>query len=1162
MDYLNSLVNLALGRSVMAGHLETTKKPNPLTYPRSSEAFSRELFKNPTSEYRGCPLWAWNTKLEKKQLLRQIDNFAEMGMGGFHMHVRTGLDTEYLGTEFMDIVLACVEYAESKNMLACLYDDDRWPSGSAGGKVIKQNPEHKGKHILFTPHPYGTVDLGGDQSPSSARASRSENGFLLATYDVTLDENGCLKSSRILKKGETGSNIWYAYMETNPNSPWFNDQTYVDSLSPQAISSFIKSTHEVYKDKIGDKFGASVPCIFTDEPQFATKTQLSSPLAKNDCFLPWTGDLPVTFNKQYDEDIVANLPQLFWNLPYGSPSLVRHQFHDHVSERFVTAFMDQLSSWCRKNNLMLNGHMMEEPTLYSQTTALGEAMRCYRNQEMPGMDLLVDWVEYNTAKQASSVSRQNGTKGTMCEIYGVTHWTFTFEGHKGCGDWQAALGITFRVHHLTWVSMAGEGKRDYPACIGYQSPWYKEYGYVEDHFARVGVAMTRGKAVTRVAVIHPIESYWLAFGPNESGDELSNRDQAFADLTRWLLHGLIDFDFIAESLLPSQVVHKPSGNTLEVGKCKYDVVIVPNLRTIRSTTLKILHNFTKRGGKVIIAGSAPEFVDAKIPLTGPGIQQSKNVFWSEQSILSALEPYRELRIVTHENVLTSKLLHQIRQDGKERFVFICNTDRQSPVDTTVFLKGKWKIEKLDTFTGEEEILEGQQKDGWTSFPYRFEGCASLLLYLIPLSTQSSLQITTPISRTTLPPPDLTLESITLSEPNVLLLDYASYSLSINNTDAFSPPTEVLRIDNQIRDKLRLPRKGAAWRQPWTIPESDRKPLTEVTMRFEFDSAFNITEPTKLALEAPETMSIQLNDKSISSSSPQTESSGWWVDEAIRTLPIPENTIHTGTNILTLTFPFGILTNIERIYILGSFAIQLRRDSPDAPSKLLKPLDISSLSWGDITTQGLPFYVGNVVYNYTFSLPNTPHSHQSSDTQQEAELTLTVPKFSSPVLVVHSLPSVSASNSNSNSNSTPDSEGNPKKLGHIAFQPHTLSLGIFSPGTHRISITAFGNRYNAFGHLHLVDGITNQCWPDIWRTEGDWWTDNYNVRAIGILAPPTLSATTSPSTSVSIASTLDTDLTATPRSPPTSTSSNSEPDLNEWVVIHPDSQASGHKKDGA
>jgi hypothetical protein len=67
-----------------------------------------------------------------------------------------------MGSEFMDMVRACVDYADSKGMLACLYDEDRFPSGAAGGKVMKDHPEHKEKHILFTPQPYGTVPvLGG-----------------------------------------------------------------------------------------------------------------------------------------------------------------------------------------------------------------------------------------------------------------------------------------------------------------------------------------------------------------------------------------------------------------------------------------------------------------------------------------------------------------------------------------------------------------------------------------------------------------------------------------------------------------------------------------------------------------------------------------------------------------------------------------------------------------------------------------------------------------------------------------------------------------------------------------------------------------------------------------------------------------------------------------
>lgn len=313
------------------------------------------------------------------------------------------------------------------------------------------------------------------------------DGPLLAAYNVELDENGCLNSSRMLKKEQLEEaqthalegNLWFAFMETRGHEDWYNGETYVDTLSKEAMAHFIELTHEKYKAKIGDKFGTVVPCIFTDEPEFNIMNQLDDPWAKNDVWFAWTRNLLESYTEEYSSNLLEHLPELVWNLPDGKPSLARWRYHEHTCERFVSAFMDQLAAWCGKNNLMLNGHMMEEPSLRSQTNALGEAMRCYRNMQMPGMDLLVDWMEYNTAKQVSSVGRQNGLRGAMSELYGVTHWDFTFEGHKGQGDWQAALGITFRVHHLAWVSMAGEGKRDYPASIGYQSPWYKEYGYVE-----------------------------------------------------------------------------------------------------------------------------------------------------------------------------------------------------------------------------------------------------------------------------------------------------------------------------------------------------------------------------------------------------------------------------------------------------------------------------------------------------------------------------------------------------------------------------------------------------------------------------------------------------------------------------------------------------------
>lgn len=96
-----------------------------------------DKFSNPPAEFRGAPFWAWNCKLDKQTLLKQIDYFKEMGMGGFTMHCRVGLDTEYLGEEFMDIVKACVTKAKALKMKAYLYDEDRWPPVRAAARLPK-----------------------------------------------------------------------------------------------------------------------------------------------------------------------------------------------------------------------------------------------------------------------------------------------------------------------------------------------------------------------------------------------------------------------------------------------------------------------------------------------------------------------------------------------------------------------------------------------------------------------------------------------------------------------------------------------------------------------------------------------------------------------------------------------------------------------------------------------------------------------------------------------------------------------------------------------------------------------------------------------------------------------------------------------------------------
>lgn len=386
-----------------------------------------------------------------------------------------------------------------------------------------------------------------------------------------------------------------------------------------------------------------------------------------------------------------------------------------------------------------------------------------------------------------------------------------------------------------------------------------------------------------------------------------------------------------------------------------------------------------------------------------------------------------------------------------------NTDRSNVYQTTVQMKGAWKVEKLDTLSGEQKIIRSSYKDGWTSLPYRFEGCASLLLRLYPVKPTPSSLIEIPnkvsnIVQSTLP---LALERLTLSEPNVLMLDYAQFKL--DDDEEWHSATEVLRIDNIIRSRLSIPRKGMAWKQPWAVPKSERKPLGALRLMFKFHSDITLIKPTKLALEDAGTIEITVNGLDIphkGSYSPLDKTKNFWVDEDIRTVVLPPNIITKGANIIELSFPFGILTNIERIYLLGDFGVDLRGKGG---RPILTSLEKSALTWGDITKQLLPFYVGNITYNCSISVPASVSPEELTITNA----TLRVPDFSSPVLTVHA-----------------DSG---EKLGVIALQPHTLDLGQLPSRKPCISITAFGNRYNCFGHIHLRDGITNQCWPDIWRS---------------------------------------------------------------------------------
>lgn len=97
--------------------------------------------KNPDSSYRSAPFWGWNDRLQPEELVRQLNDMKEKGMGGAFIHSREGLETPYLSEAWMDNVAISIDCAQQKDMEIWIYDEDKWPSGSAGGTVSAADPE-------------------------------------------------------------------------------------------------------------------------------------------------------------------------------------------------------------------------------------------------------------------------------------------------------------------------------------------------------------------------------------------------------------------------------------------------------------------------------------------------------------------------------------------------------------------------------------------------------------------------------------------------------------------------------------------------------------------------------------------------------------------------------------------------------------------------------------------------------------------------------------------------------------------------------------------------------------------------------------------------------------------------------------------------------------
>lgn len=409
-------------------------------------------FKDVPKKYRPMPFWSWNEKLETGETKRQVNEMARIGMGGFFMHARGGLQTEYMGDEWFDNVTAATEQAEEDGIQSWAYDENGWPSGFGGGAVNGLGIEYQQKYLRYE------------------KIEEAENHT----------------ETSIVKCGD-----YHFYYDVNP--------FYVDTLDAKVIKKFIDEIYQPYYDKYKNR----VTGFFTDEPQ----------ISRNG--IPWSFIMPDTYQERYGDNLLERLPELFMPVGDYKQTRIRFwkmvtdlfsanymkQIYDWCDEHGMQFTGHLVCEETFASQLASNGACMPHYE-YFHIPGIDKLSR--KTKDMGLLSI-----------QMGSAAQQLGKKQTLTESFAMCGHNVSFSELRGVFEFQARNGAYIICPHLEGYSLRGIRKRDYPPAMYEQQPWWDEYSKFITAMSRVGMILSEGEVNCKTLVMHPQTMAWTVFDHND-----------------------------------------------------------------------------------------------------------------------------------------------------------------------------------------------------------------------------------------------------------------------------------------------------------------------------------------------------------------------------------------------------------------------------------------------------------------------------------------------------------------------------------------------------------------------------------------------------------------------------------------------------------------------
>ena len=540
-----------------------------------------------------------------------IQRLAGQGFGGVVCNVSF---KDYLASEAKWKAFSrAIAEAKRAGFSLWLYDEKGYPSGAAGGIVLRDHPEWEARGLLI-------ADAEGEGSALTLEVPPGRP-FLIAAFPVRSGNIQLKAMTNLAAEVREGKLSWQPpagrwhvmaitedrlFEGTHISVSLSDHIPYPNLLQPEPIARFLEVTHQRYAEHLGNDLGRWFVSTFTDEPSLMSLFLRPMPYR----VLPWSPNLPVAFRKRHGYALEPVVPALVAEAgPAGQRA--RYDYWHTVGELVSESYFGQIQCWCSRHHIRSGGHLLMEEDLVAQVPLYGDFFRCLRRLDAPSIDCLTSipqQVSWHIARLASSAAELENKSVTMCET------SDHVQRYRPPGDERP-------VRRVTEEEIRGTCNRLIVGGIDTITSYYSFAGLSDEQIRRLNEwigrccgALKGGHQLADVAVVYPVESVWPRFTPARHYVKDSPAAAQIGTICRNVSDALFyagrDFTYVDGRALAGARVGR---GVLTHGKLRWRVVVLPGADTLPMAAWENLARFVRKGGVVVAVGPLPANSESEFP---------------------------------------------------------------------------------------------------------------------------------------------------------------------------------------------------------------------------------------------------------------------------------------------------------------------------------------------------------------------------------------------------------------------------------------------------------------------------------------------------------------------------------------------------------------------